>query len=240
MPARRGARFLLEVAFLGALAAGLAFTRLSPAEIVAVMLAGWAIVAMVEWSWARDRAHFGSGFPPRYVVPKVDLPPPRPLEQLPGGYPDATRDEAPTWIAPPALRAEVLGDWPLAAAGVAARPVEPDEADVADIDPSELPDPDSWTVVELPPAPVEHPPAPAALPVVVAPEPTPEPVVPEPSPRRPAPASAGEVRLARYSFDPLAEPARRRLGRRRPGGGPGLDVPAHPYGLRVLPGRRSE
>jgi hypothetical protein len=239
MPARRGVRILLEVVFLGALAAGLAFTRLNPAEIVAVMLLGWAIVAMVEWSWARDEAHFGSGFPPRYVVPKVDLPPPRPLEQLPTGYPDATRDEAPTWIAPPALRAEVLGAWPVAAASVAGRP-DPAGSDIADIDPSELPDPDSWTVVELPPAPVEHPSAPPALPVVVAPEPTPEPVLaPEPSPR-PTPASASDVPLARYSFDPLAEPARRRFGRRRPGGGPGLDVPAHPYGLRVLPGRRSE
>jgi len=237
---------LLEVAFLGALAAGLAFTRLNPAEIVAVMLVGWAIVALVEWSWARDEAHFGSGFPPRYVVPKVELPPPRPLEQLPTGYPDATGDEAPTWIAPPALRAEVLGAWPVAAAGVTARPADPVESDVADLDPSELPDPDSWTVVELPPAPVEHPPAPLAVPVVAAPEPSPAPVVvPEPEPEpppspRPAPASASEVRLARYSFDPLAEPARRRFGRRRPGGGPGLDVPAHPYGLRVLPGRRSE
>jgi hypothetical protein len=223
---RRGARFLIEAVFLIALAAGLAFTRLSPAEIAAVMLVGWGIVAMVEWTWSHGEPHFSSGFPPRYVVPKAELPPPRPLEQLPTGYPDATRDEAPTWIAPPALRAEVLGEWPVAAAGVAARPAETEEPDLADLDPADLPDPDSWTVVELPPA------------VVEAPAPAPEPeVTPEPRPR-PAPVSATEVRLARYSFDPLAEPARRRFGRSRPGGGPGLDVPAHPYGIRVLPGRR--
>jgi hypothetical protein len=223
---RRGARFLIEAVFLIALAVGLALTRLSPVEIAGVMLAGWAIVAMVEWTWSHSEPHFSSGFPPRYVVPKADLPPPRPLEQLPAGYPDATRDEAPTWIATPALRAEVLGDWPVAAAaGVVARPPEPEEPDVADLDPNELPDPDSWTVVELPPAVVETP--------------VPDPVVaPEPRPRA-APTSATEVRLARYSFDPLAEPARRRFGRARPGGGPGLDVPAHPYGIRVLPGRRS-
>lgn len=230
MADRRGARFLIEVVFLGALAAGLAFTRLNPAEIVGVMLVGWAIVALVEWTRCHGEPHFGSGYPPRYVVPKADLPPPRPLEQLPTGYPDATRDEAPTWIAPPALRAEVLGDWPVAAAGVVARRPEP-EPEVADLDPADLPDPDSWTVVELPP------------PVHDLPEPTPEPaptpvVIVEPKPR-PLPDSAAEVRLARYSFDPLAEPARRRFGRSRPGGGPGLDVPAHPYGIRVLPGGRA-
>jgi len=215
-----------------ALAVGLALTRLSPVEIVGVMLVGWAIVVLVEWSWAHGEAHFGSGFPPRYVVPRADLPPPRPLEQLPGGYPDATRDEAPTWIATPALRSEVLGDWPVAAAGVVARPAEPEEPDVADLDPSELPDPDSWTVVELPPAVIE---APEPIVEAAAPEPV---VAAEPRPRE-VPASAAEVRLARYSFDPLAEPARRRFGRARPGGGPGLDVPAHPYGIRVLPGRRT-
>ena len=226
MSERRGARLLTEVGFLIALAAGLAFTRLTPVAIVGVMLVGWAIVALVEWSWAHGEAHFGSGFPPRYVVPKADLPPPRPLEQLPAGYPDATRDEAPTWIAPAALRAEVLGDWPVAATGVVARPAEPEEPDVADLDPAELPDPDSWTVVELPPA------------VAEAPEPVVDTPAPEPRPR-PVPGSATEVRLARYSFDPLAEPARRRFGRSRPGSGPGLDVPAHPYGVRVLPGRRA-
>lgn len=234
MSQRRGVRLLIEVVFLVALAAALALTRLSPVEIVAVMLLGWAIVALVEWSWAHSEPHFGSGYPPRFVVPKADLPPPRPLEQLPGGYPDATRDEAPTWIATPALRAELLGDWPVAAAGVAARPTAPDEPDVTELDPADLPDPDSWTVVELPPAVVEAPP-----PVVEEPEPLPPPVATPESRPRPVPSSPTEVRLARYSFDPLAEPARRRFGRARPGSGPGLDVPAHPYGLRILPGRRA-
>lgn len=232
MSERRGVRLLIEVVFLIALAAGLALTHLSPAAIVGVMLVGWAIVAMLEWSWAHGEPHFGSGFPPRYVVPKAELPPPRPLEQLPTGYPDGTRDEAPTWIATPALRAEVLGAWPSATAGVVARPPDPEpEPDLAELGPADLPDPDSWTVVELPPPVVELPP------VVEVLEPTP-PAAPAADPEPPVPRSPTEVRLARYSFDPLAEPARRRFGRTRPGGGPGIDVPARPYPVRVLPGRR--
>jgi len=238
MPARRGARFLLEVAFLAALAAGLAFARLDPAEIVGVMLVGWLLVAGIEWASWRTRPHFASGLPPRYVVPYAELPPPLPLEQVAIGYPDASRDEAPTWIATPALRAEMLGEtageatsgaWPvagpaLAAASLAPRGLDPDP--VLDLDPDELPEPDSWTVVELPPAAPEPAPLPAAT---VAPSP------PPPSP--PADAPAGPVRLARYSFDPLDAPSRRRFGRTRPGSGPGLDVPARPTGPRSLPGR---
>lgn len=215
---RRGARFLIEVVFLGALAAGLAFARLDRLEIVGIMLVGWVVVAALEWAAWRREPHFGSGLPPRYFVPQVALPPARPLEQVVPGYPEATRDEAPTWIATPALRSEVLGDWPVSAPVVIGRRPEPEP------EPEEIPDPDSWTVVELPP------PAPEL------PEPEPEPELP------PAAAfpQAAPMRLARYSFDPLAEPGRRRFGRSRPGGGPGLDVPARPYGLLALPGQRRE
>ena len=112
MPDHRGSRFALEVLFLVALAVGLTLADLQPLEIGGVMLLGWLIVAALEWAAWRDEPHYGSGLPPRYYVPTVNLPPARPLEQVPAGYPEAQRDEAPTWIASAALRAEMLGEWP--------------------------------------------------------------------------------------------------------------------------------
>ena len=76
------------------------------------MLLGWLIVAILEWAAWRGEPHYGSGLPPRYYVPDVNLPPAQPLEQVRVGYPEARRDEAPTWIASAALRDEVLGGWP--------------------------------------------------------------------------------------------------------------------------------
>lgn len=228
---RRGPRFLLELLFLAGLAAGLAFARLDAPEIAAGMAVGWALVAALEWAAWRGEPHYGSGMPPRWFVPQVSLPPPRPLEQVAVGYPEATRDEAPTWIATPALRSEVLGDWPVIAVPVVMAPREEPE-----LAPEDLPDPDSWTVVELPPAVVEAPPEPAPPHPEPAPEPAPE---PDPEPELEPAATARDVPLARYSFDPLDEQAqRRRFGRSRPGRGPGVDVPARPVDLRVLPGRR--
>jgi hypothetical protein len=229
---RRGPRFLLEVLFLAGLAAGLAFARLDSLEIAAVMLVGWLLAAALEWAAWRGEPHFGSGLPPRWLVPQVTLPPPRPLEQVAVGYPEATRDEAPTWIATPALRSELLGDWPVAAAPVVAERRPEPEPELA---PEEVPDPDSWTVVELPPAILETVAEPVPLP---APVPDPEPE-PEAEPELPPAAFVADVRLARWSFDPLdVEAQRRRFGRSRPGRGPGLDVPERPTGLRTLPGRR--
>ncbi len=123
MPDHRGSRFALEVLFLLALAVGLTLAELQPLEIGGIMLLGWLIVAALEWAAWRDEPHYGSGLPPRYYVPTVNLPPARPLEQVPAGYPEAQRDEAPTWIASAALRAEMLGEWPHSA------PVEDAEAD---------------------------------------------------------------------------------------------------------------
>ena len=121
MTDRRGSRFAFEVLFLVALAVGLTLGEVRTAVIVGVMALGWVIVAALEWAAWRDQPHFGSGLPPRYYVPRVNLPPAQPLEQFNVGYPDAHRDEAPTWIASASLRAEVLGDWPAAVAGGAAR-----------------------------------------------------------------------------------------------------------------------
>ncbi len=130
MPDHRGSRFALEVLFLVALAVGLTLADLRPIEIGGIMLLGWLIVAALEWAAWRDEPHYGSGLPPRYYVPTVNLPPPRPLEQVPAGYPEAQRDEAPTWIASAALRAEMLGEWPHSSP-VEEEPGEDDDAAAA-------------------------------------------------------------------------------------------------------------
>src|SRR3954453_22150647 len=114
MPDSRASRFAFEVLFLIALAVAVVLADLRPLLIAAVMLVGWVIVALLEWAAWRDEPHYASGVPPRYYVPQVSLPPRQPLEQV-AHYPTAEqRDEAPTWIASAALRAEVLGAWPVA------------------------------------------------------------------------------------------------------------------------------
>src|SRR5215216_4727955 len=114
MPDSRASRFAFEVLFLVALAIAVVLADLRPLLIAGVMLAGWVIVALLEWAAWRDEPHYASGLPPRYYVPQVSLPPRRPLEQV-AQYPTSEqRDEAPTWIASAALRAEVLGAWPVA------------------------------------------------------------------------------------------------------------------------------
>src|SRR5438128_6292824 len=110
----RGSRFAFEVLVLVALAAALAIATARPLVIVGVMALGWLIVAAVEWAVWRNRPHYGSGLPPRYYVPRLNLPPAQVLEQVRAGYPESHRDEAPTWIASAAMRAEVLGEWPSA------------------------------------------------------------------------------------------------------------------------------
>src|SRR5713226_4735892 len=123
---RRGSRFAFEVLFLIALAVGLTLAEVRTLWIVAVMLLGWLIVAALEWAAWRGEPHYGSGLPPRYYVPNVNLPPAQPLEQVQAGYPGSQRDEAPTWIASAAVRAELLGEWPHAEAKPAeAQAVEP-------------------------------------------------------------------------------------------------------------------
>ena len=238
MPERRASRFAAEVLFLAALAVGLAFAQLRPLVIGGVMLLGWLIVALLEWAAWRDEPHYGSGLPPRYYVPQVSLPPRRPLEQVGSGYPAAEqRDEAPTWIAPPALRAEVLasGNWPVAAPQEAGEDTQADDTSTDETPESpEVATPevgwegdsagsgddqDPWTVSEpAPSASIEH----VELVELVA----------------------TVERTALHRLDPLAEPEhKRRLWRRRheDNGVVTIEVPARPTGARVLPGRaRSE
>jgi hypothetical protein len=248
MPDRRGSRFILEVLFLLGLAVALTMAKLDPLEIAGIMLLGWLIVAMLEWAAWRGEPHYGSGLPPRYYVPTVNLPPAQPLEQVHAGYPGSQRDEAPTWIASAAVRAEVLGEWPHAEAAPAetapagAGPAPP-EIDDTDEDP--------WTIVALPAAPLgELEPEPDLQPdpqPVAAAQPEPAPKA-EPTPRPVAvPEPSLDVELARsvqgvarYSLDPLGDPPpRRRFGRGGVETAPAIEVPARPDGVRALPGRSS-
>lgn len=220
MADRRGSRFVLEALFLVGLAVALTLAKLDPLEIAGVMLLGWLIVAILEWAAWRGEPHYGSGLPPRYYVPNVNLPPAQALEQVRVGYPEAQRDEAPTWIASAALREEVLGEWPHAAPLPVELPAD------SEVEQSEL-DADPWTAVDLPAAPIDEP-EPAAAAVVI---------------QQPAPAAAAAVirpgqAVARYSLDPLGDPpTRRRFGRSAPEEAQAVDVPARPEGARSLPGR---
>lgn len=258
MPARRGSRFALEVAFLVALAAGLAVAEEKPLVIAGVMVLGWLVVALAEWALWREEPHYASGLPPRWYVPRVNLPPAQPLDPVVSGYPEGRRDEAPTWIAPAELRREVLGDWPLAV-DVAEEDEPPAVVEGAVVEARivESVQEDAWTIVEMPPEPLatsepaEAKPGPEAeAEAEPEPEPGPEPepqAEPEPEPQ---PAAVAEPALdvelvrsaagvARYSLDPLAEEPRRRFGRRREEVLT-IEVPARPDGPRALPGANGE
>jgi hypothetical protein len=257
MTDRRGSRFVLEVLFLVALAAGLTLAHLTPLEIVGAMALGWLIMAALEWAAWRGEPHYGSGLPPRYYVPRTSLPPAQPLEQVAQASP-TERDEAPTWIASPALRAEMLGEWPHAP--VAEPEPAAEDWPVGGEEPSEELPPVG--VVPLPPleavepvASADHvapevdvagpqasatetaPTAPdAEMPDLAAPGTEREPE-PEPEPPIDVVLTRSAQGVARHSLDPLAEPApKRRFGRRSGDEVPAVEVPARPSGVRALPG----
>ncbi len=219
MADRRGSRFVLEVLFLVGLAVAVTLAKLDALEIAGVMLLGWLVVAILEWAAWRGEPHYGSGLPPRYYVPKVNLPPAQPLEQVRVGYPEAQRDEAPTWIASAALREEVLGEWPHAAPLPVELPAEPK---------AEQSEPEPWAPVVLPAVQHEDP----GL------EPEPAAAGPRPPAPKPLPAARAGRGVARYSLDPLGDPPpRRRFGRGGTADPQTVDVPARPAGPRALPGR---
>ncbi|MGZ4389101.1 MAG: hypothetical protein ACXVZL_06950 [Gaiellaceae bacterium] len=223
MPDGRGARLALEAGFLVVVAAVLVAADLRPAWIVLVMLLAWVIVAALEWAAFRDQPHWSSGLPPRYYVPQQPLPPRPPSVELPAfsTYPrPAPREpEAPTWIATPQMREEVLG-WPapgledteadggpLPAADEPQTTVEemPEEllAEAAasavfdDADAgwpvAEEPLQDPWFAEELPAEPVAaEPPPPEPEPVALEPEPEPVTVQPEPVAVEPEPVAVPE------------------------------------------------
>jgi hypothetical protein len=210
VPDRRGSRFLFEVLFLAGLAAALAFAHLRSTEIAGAMLLGWLLVAVLEWGAWRGRPHYGSGLPPRYYVPRLDLPPAGPAEGAWTGFPAPKREEQPTWAVSPTVRTEVLDDWPLATRGVA--------------DPQELGDVDPWLVTSLPVAPLK----PGAPPEVDEPSRATWGVV--------IAARAGEGPRALHTLDLLAEPPRRKRGRGRDES-PRVEVSVRPPGTRPLPSR---
>jgi hypothetical protein len=223
VPDRRGLRFLLEVLFLAGLAAALAVARLRAVEIVGAMALGWVLVAVLEWAAWRGRPHYASGLPPRYYVPRLNLPPAALVHATrSAGFPTASRGQEAAWTASPAVRAETSGDWPLAASSAGtARP------SAADLDP--------WLTVSLPVAPLER----------DSPNretQTAEPVEPEivlATWSTVIAARAKEGPRALHSLDPLAEPPRRRRGgsAEEP---PRVEVSARPPGVRRLPSRWRE
>jgi len=209
MSERRGSRFVVEALFLAALTVALALAHLDALEIVGAMALGWLVVAAIEWTAWRGEPHYGSGLPPRYYLPRVDLPPPQPLEQVVQGYPGSGRDDAPTWIASASLRAEVLGEWPVFGPRQDEADEEEDEPQFVDASPGA----DPWTVAALPAGPVEE----ASRPISVVRVPS-------------------DGRKARYSLDPLGDTApRRRFGRGRGQQWDSIEVSARPS-RRALPG----
>jgi hypothetical protein len=209
MPERRGSRFVVEALFLAALTVALALAHLDALEIVGAMALGWIVVAALEWAAWRGEPHYGAGLPPRYYLPRVDLPAPQPLEQVEQGYPESGRDDAPTWIASASLRAEVLGEWPHV--GPARR--EADEEEEPKFVEASVPGADPWTVAALPAGPVEE--EVRAISVVRVPT---------------------DGRTARYSLDPLGDPVpRRRFGRARSDRWESIEVAARPS-RRAFPG----
>jgi hypothetical protein len=211
VPDRRGSRFLFEVLFLAGLAAALAFAHLRATEIAGAMLLGWVLVAVLEWGAWRGRPHYGSGLPPRYYVPRLNLPPGRPVQGTWTGFPAIKPAEEPTWIVSPTMRTEVMGEWPLAARGVA--------------DPQQLGETDPWLATSLPVAPLEPG---AAAPEVAEPNRAAWDVV--------IAARAREGTRALHTLDLLAEPPKRKRG-----GGRDqalrIEVSARPPGTRPLPSR---
>jgi hypothetical protein len=128
----------------------------------------------------------------------------------------------------PALRTEVIGDWPLAV---------PASADPRP--PAQESDP--WLAFSLPVAPIEREPARREGQAAPAPA-APAPAEPDVAPATWSTVIASRVRqgpTALHSLDPLAEQPRRR--RRGTGEEPlRVEVSARPPGVRPLPGRWRE
>jgi hypothetical protein len=234
MPESRGARILLELAFLALVAAVLGAAHVEPAWVVVVMLVAWLLVAVVEWVAWRDEPHWASGRPPRYYVPTVSLPARPPTQELPrfSLYP-RPREDAPTFIAPPELRDELLAQ---------AVAVEDDEEVWSGWPDGHLSEPeaDPWTLEELPALPAaedEPEPKPEPEPVAIEPEPEPE-SEPEPEPEpvpEPLPVVVvaapppRPVVLARHQIDPFAEQPGRRWPWQPAGEAPlTVEVPSRP------------
>jgi hypothetical protein len=227
----RGWRFALEVVFLVALAVVLGVADVAPLVIVAIMVAGWVLVALLEWAAWREEPHWGSGSPPHYYVPPAEVPPRRAVDlRYEQGYPAQQREvESPTWIATPEMRKAALGEWP-----VAAPAPEPE--------PAPEPVPVAAAVVEEPV--VEDAPLEEALvreaaavvtledaPVAAEEEPAQETNGTDPWEAYPHESLAAGARPSRHRIDPLVETAGGRWPWQRRNGddGPdGVEFPTRP------------
>jgi hypothetical protein len=229
VPDRRGLRFLLEALFLAGLATALAVARLRSGEIVGAMAVGWALVAVLEWSAWRGRPHYGSGLPPRYYVPRLNLPPAAPVQaSRTSGFPTGARAAQETvWTAAPAVRTETIGEWPLAVPSAG----EPRRGAPGYSDP--------WLEVSLPVAPLEREAAGGETEVARPVEPVVEPAIDLATWSTVIAARSKEGPRAVHSLDPLAEPPRRRRGAaaEEPAR---VEVPARPPGVRRPPSRWRE
>jgi hypothetical protein len=224
VPDRRGLRFLLEALFLAGLAAALAVARLRSEEIVGAMALGWVLVAVLEWAAWRGGPHYGSGLPPRYYVPRLNLPPAALVQATrSSGFPTAARAQETVRMAAPAVRTETIGDWPLAVSAAG----EPRRGASDDSDP--------WLAVSLPVAPLEREAAGGETQVA-------RPVEPEiilATWSTVIAARVAEGPRAFHSLDPLAEPPRRRRGAGIEESAR-VEVSARPPGERRLPSRWRE
>jgi hypothetical protein len=109
LPERRATRFLVEALFLVGLAVGLGFAHVRPVVLAGVMLGGWVLSALFEWTGVRSEPHYGSGLPPQYYVPQISLPPALAVERPSDFFPlPESPGEAQTWIVP---KGEAY-DWP--------------------------------------------------------------------------------------------------------------------------------
>src|SRR3954469_18947697 len=242
----RGWRLAPRGAFLGAPRVGPGGAGVEPLVVVGTMLAGWVLVALLEWASWREEPHWSSGSPPSYYVPPSEVPPRRAVDlRYAQGYPAQQREvESPTWIATPEMRRAVLGEWPVPVPAADGEELVEDgdpavAVPVAAPEPERVPEP--VAVAEPTPAPVlvvdeaDAEPVEDALVHEVAAVPTLEdaPVTAdEPPPDReadtngidpwevqafPREPAAVRARPSRHRIDPLGEPEARRW-RRRSGG----------------------
>jgi outer membrane biosynthesis protein TonB len=180
-----GPRFLIEAAFLVAVAVGAGFARLGALTIILVMAGAWLLVASVEWMISRAKV--------RAAGPEAMAAPAAPLEEA---------------RQPPAVRTVEPAPEPTLAGSPAPSPVaergepEPASAPEPEVSPAPTPTPEP-EIPEIPaePAPPETPPEQPRVAVVAAvPQPEPEPV--QPQPPAPAPAAPPEPEPTVVAFTP--------------------------------------
>jgi hypothetical protein len=243
---RRAGRFLLEVAFLGGLAALAALAKLRPEAVIGVMAFGWVVVALAEWSSWLNRPHYGRGLPPRYYLPQQALPPPALEEPRPIPASELAAFEPQTGVISLERWSPSLDEWPAIDLEQLGR--DRDAADAQLEQTSALPAaaaPGEITeyaapevlladteVVRMPPAEAPLPPPAPELPAAPPPQPPHAPPARTPTRRSGAPAAAS--RRARHRVDPFAAAGGGSRLRRREADNT-IEVPARPPADRPPP-----